>query len=134
MQVQPNFTSKYKYSKTEDERKYNVLKDSYKTAESLASAGITYGILETVDKFILTKNKTNKSVQELNKLAKSHTKRNLIIGLAAGIVSYLITWPLYKKMEPSQLKLQKLIDDQNRITEKAEQLVKEETLQKKAGT
>ena len=134
MQVQPNFTSKYKYSKTEDERKYNVLKDSYKTAESLASAGITYGILETVDKFILTKNKTNKSVQELNKLAKSHTKRNLIIGRAAGIVSYLITWPLYKKMEPSQLKLQKLIDDQNRITEKAEQLVKEETLQKKAGT
>ncbi len=126
MQIQPNFTSKYTYSKTEDERKYNVLKDSYKAAEGLAAAGVTYGITETIDKFILTKNKNNLSAQELSKLAKKHTKRNLLIGLAAGIVSYLITWPIYKKMEPTQLKLQKWADDQNRIAEKAEQLVKEE--------
>ncbi len=126
MQIQPNFTSKYTYSKTEEERKYNVLKDSYKGAEFLASAAGTFGVLETMDKFILTQNNKNRTAKELNKLAKKHTKINLIVGLGAGIFGYLITWPIYKKMEPLQLKLRKWADDQNRIAEKAKQLVKEE--------
>ena len=49
----------------------------------------TYGILESIDKFILV-NKTNVAKETLKKTAKKHTKYNLLFGLAAGIGSILI--------------------------------------------
>lgn len=132
MQVQPNFTAKYVYSNNDEERKIEILKDSYKAGEGLASAAVTYGILETVDKFQLTKNKQNRTAEEIAKLAKSHTKRNLLFGLLGGVLGYAISWPWYKYCEPMQLKIRRWADNQNRIAEKAEQLIKEENAAKKS--
>lgn len=126
MQIIPSFTSKYKYSKTPEERKYNILKETYQMGEGIGGAFATFAVLESLDKFILTKNKNNKPVKELAALAKKHTKRNALIALGGGVISYLITWPWYKKTEPMQIKIHEWADKQNRIAEKAEQLVKEE--------
>lgn len=49
----------------------------------------TYGILETIDKFVLV-NKKDVTKEVLKKTAKSHTKYNLLLGLAGGIASVLI--------------------------------------------
>ncbi len=49
----------------------------------------TYGILETVDKFVLV-NKKDVTKEALKKTAKSHTKYNLLFGLVGGIASVLI--------------------------------------------
>ncbi len=126
MQIIPSFTAKYKYSKTPEERKYNILKESYQSSQGMATAFGTFAVLETFDKFMLIKDKANKPAKELTKLAKKHTKRNAIIGLACGVACYLIAWPWYKKTEPFQIKIHEWADKQNRIAEKAEQLVKEE--------
>ncbi len=127
MQIQQiAFTAKYKYSKTPEERKYNILKENYQMSEGIGGGFMAFAVLETIDKFKLTKNKNNKPATEIAKLAKKHTKRNALIGLAYGIASYFITWPWYKKMEPMQTKVHEWADKQNRIAEKAEQLVKEE--------
>lgn len=127
MQVEKiSFTAKYKYSKTPEERKYNLLKETYQMSEGIGGGITAFAVLETIDKYQLTKNKNHKPAAELVKLAKKHTKRNALIGLGAGIASYLIAWPWYKKTEPMQIKIQEWADKQNRIAEKAEQLVKEE--------
>ena len=49
----------------------------------------TYGILETIDKFVLT-GKTDVTKEALKKTAKSHTKYNFLCGLAAGVASMLV--------------------------------------------
>lgn len=132
MQIIPSFTAKYKYSKTLEERKYNILKETYQMSEGIGGACGVFAVLETMDKFKLTKNNANKPVNELAKLAKKHTKRNALIALGCGVASYLIAWPWYKKTEPMQIKVHEWADKQNRIAEKAEQLVKEEDKAKQA--
>lgn len=133
MQIIPSFTAKYKYSKTPEERKYNILKETYQMSEGIGGACGVFAVLETMDKFKLTKNKDNKPVNELAKLAKKHTKRNALIALGFGVASYLIAWPWYKKTEPMQIKVHEWADRQNRIAEKAEQLVKEEDKTQKSA-
>ena len=133
MQIIPSFTAKYQYSKTPEERKYNILKETYQMSEGIGGAFATFAVLESLDKFALTKNKKNKTATELKQLAKSHTKRNALIALACGVGAYLTTWPWFKKTEPMQIKIHEWADKQNRIAEKAEQLVKEEDKTQKSA-
>lgn len=131
MKIQPNFTAKYKYFQNDEERKQQFLKDSYLAAEGLAGAGSTYGILETIDKRKIAKNTQKQTSTELLNLAKKNSKRNILWALLGGALCYAIAWPIHKLYEPMQLKLQRWADKQNRIAEKAEQLVKEEDETKK---
>ena len=126
MKIQPNFTAKYKYSTNDEERKQVILKDSYKISEALSSGFLTFGILESIDKFKCINNKQKLETAKLKQLAQKQTKHNILWGLAAGVVCYAIAWPIYKLCEPTQLKLQQWADKQNRIAQKAEQLINEE--------
>lgn len=126
MKIQPNFTAKYEYSKNDDERKQVILKDSYLAAEGLAGAGLTYGVLETIDKRKIAQNTQKHGQQDLINLAKKNSKHNVWWAILAGVVCYAITWPIHKLYEPMLLKLYRWADKQTRIAEKAEQLVNEE--------
>lgn len=131
MKIIPSFTAKYVYSKTPEERKYNILKETYRSSQGLGAGIGAFAVTEALDKYFLLKNKNKKPAEELLRLGKKHTRWNTLIGIAVGMGGYVIAWPWFKKCEPMQTKIYEWADKQSRIAEKAEQLVIEEDKQTK---
>lgn len=109
-----------------NEKNYKTMKELYKGAEGIGSGLTTFGMLESIQKFSIAKNKPVQTADEIGRLAKKGLKRNVLLGLLGTALGYIIAWPSFKLCEPMQMKLQEWADNQNRIAEKAEQLVKEE--------
>ena len=86
-----------------------------------------YAVLESVDKFQLIKNKKNLTLPALKKKAWKHTKYNLLGGLAAGVASVLAGKYITNKYTlPINEKIADWADKQQRIHEKAKELVEQE--------
>lgn len=119
--------------KEKTDEKYNVMKNFYKAAEGVSTGFIACGVLETIQKFSIAKNKNTKTADEIASLAKKGYKLNIILGLSAAAIGYLLAWPSFKIFEPTQMKLQEWADKQNRIAEKAEELIKQEDAIKNAA-
>ena len=91
-----------------------------------------YGVLETIDKFQLIKNKNNLAKDVLKAKAWKHTKYNLLAGLATGVGSVLIGKFFTDKYTiPLNEKVADWADKQIRINEKAKELVEQEENQDK---
>lgn len=88
----------------------------------IGGAALTYGALETCDKFSLSK-KTITSTK-MQKLAHSHTKYNALIGIAGGIATILFGKYLDKTMKPFYEKMYDKADQLNRVDKKAKELAK----------
>lgn len=86
----------------------------------LGGSLVTYGVLETTDKFRLSKNKKNRTAEKLTKLAKRHTKFNVLLGVLGGLLSVYIgkyfdkkTLPFFNKMYDKSIpKQQNLVNNE----------------------
>ncbi len=113
-------------NKTTDHPNYKRMKNFYKAQEGAAAGIFTFGVLETIQKFSLAKQKPTQTAEAIATVAKKGLKQNALFGLAAGVLGYAIAWPTFKWLEPTQLKVHEWADKQNKIAEKAEELLKQE--------
>lgn len=91
-----------------------------------------YAVLEAIDKFQLIKNKNNLAKNALKAKAWKHTKYNLLGGLATGVASALIGKFFTDKYTiPLNERVADWAEKQNRINEKAKELVEQEENQDK---
>ena len=89
-----------------------------------------FATLECIDKFILVKNKEGHSADKLLKKAKSHTKWNILGGIATGILVLLIGKAMDKKLIPWAEKTWDKAEELEAINKKAKELVEQEKAQK----
>ena len=120
------------FTRNETDDKYSRMKNLYKVTEGLVAGFVSFGLLETFQKFSIAKSNNTQIVDEIASTAKKGFQRNLLWGLAAAASGYLIAWPCFKLFEPTNMKLYEWADKQNRIAEKAEELIKQEDAAKKA--
>lgn len=120
------------FTRNETDDKYNRMKNLYKVTEGLVAGFVAFGLLETFQKFSIAKAQNTQTANELASAAKKGLKLNILFGLAGAVLCYLIAWPGFKLFEPTNMKLYEWADKQNRIAEKAEELIKQEDAAKKA--